>query len=118
MLIRVVLIGGALLLLAFTLRHRNQLADRIVGLALFVAAVAAILFPSITMIVANWFGVGRGTDLLLYPALLLFSFASVATFARMAELNRQVTLLAREIALMSARRPGELDRWISDRREH
>lgn len=106
-LIRLVLIAGAGLLLAYVMRRRSLLADRMVGLLLFALAVVTIIYPDSTMVVARWFGVGRGTDLIVYLSFLLFSFIAAVVFARLGELNRRVTVLTRHIAIITAEKPDK-----------
>jgi hypothetical protein len=65
--------------------------------------IVAIMFPAVLTSVANFFGIGRGTDLLLYlfiVAMLVFAVAVVRAKARS---DARVTDLARAVALMETR---------------
>ncbi|WP_449277072.1 DUF2304 family protein [Leucobacter sp. GX24907] len=83
--------------------ERSLALKRIYTILFVIAAVLAIIFPSILTIIANFFGIGRGTDLLLYVfiiASLMFAVASVRSKARS---EARVTELARSVALIEAR---------------
>lgn len=68
-----------------------------------VSAVIAVIFPSLTNAVASVLGVGRGTDLLLYGLIVVFLGFAVTSSAHNRRLDRQITDLARQIALTEAK---------------
>lgn len=116
--IQALLIAAIVLLGLFMMRRTgadSHLAIRRMLMMLFIiGAVLAILFPETLTWVASLIGVGRGADLLLY-GLVLFVFAFVYTQRRRnLATQRQLTLLARRIALLSAV-PGASDR-VNDNR--
>jgi hypothetical protein len=59
---------------------------------------------------ALWLGVGRGADLALYIGLSLCFLAIAAMVLQLRHLQIRFTLLAREIALMQAKLPGDQHR--------
>ena len=68
--------------------------------SLFWAAVIVVAVrPETTMAIAGVFGVGRGADLAIYLALLLVFFLVFRLFARIEELERQLTRFVRAEAL-------------------
>src|SRR6187397_1283077 len=68
--------------------------------SLFWGAVVIVAFrPETTMAVAHVFGVGRGADFAIYLALLLAFFLVFRLFARLEELERQLTRFVRAEAL-------------------
>ena len=81
---------------------RHQAARRLVTLAFVAFAVVSIATPSLMTRLANILGVGRGADLLLYAMAVAFLAQMLSAFRRNAALERQVTRLARRIALMEA----------------
>lgn len=104
--IQFLLIAAIVLLAAFMMRRTgadSHLAIRRILLGLFVlAAVLSVMFPQWLTWVAGIMGVGRGTDLLLY-ALVVMVLAFIYTqHRRNLALQRDVTLLARKIALLDA----------------
>jgi len=108
-------IGGGLLLVARPVNARH-LALRRLGLLAFVAfGVLAIVAPSITSWVAHRVGVGRGADLLLYLMFAAFLAFVATTGRRHRELERQLTVLTRRIALDEVRPPSGSDAQSSHR---
>jgi len=69
---------------------------------LMLAAFWAILRPDDVTIVANWLGVDRGTDLMLYVLIVAFFFTTISTWTRFRELELRYARLARAVALQNA----------------
>jgi hypothetical protein len=108
MIIKIVLIAGALGFGVLVLRDNlpgNTLLRRLGGLAVVVLGIIAVLWPMLTTYVANAVGVGRGTDLVLYVLVMVFIYNAVAMSQRMHRMERQLTLLTRELAIRDARPP-------------
>lgn len=82
--------------------ERSTAFRRIALLGFFTLAIFAVLFPVLLSDLANFIGVGRGTDLLLYSLIVLF-IGYVFTNARQRRLfEAQITKLARIEAIKSA----------------
>ena len=107
--IQVLLIAAVLALLVYLLRSRTNAKAKAwvkVGYVLFViAAVYAILRPDDTTVLANWLGVARGADLLLYALVIAFLFTTLSTYLRFKELEVRYARLARAVALQNPRIP-------------
>lgn len=97
-----------LLVLAFALAAYATLAGpaarqlatrRLLGLALAGGGMVAVVWPDLTTRAAHLVGVGRGTDLVLYLAVLAFVFVAIAVYQRIATLESAITQLSRELAL-------------------
>jgi hypothetical protein len=105
--IQLLLIAAIVVLGVFVMRRTgsdSHLALRRILLALFVvAAILSVLFPQWLSWLANLVGVGRGTDLVLYGLVLVFLVFVFTQYRRNVALQRQLTLLARRIALLDAR---------------
>lgn len=105
--IQILLIVAIIVLGGFLMRGTgsdSHMALRRIGFALFiVVAVLSVLFPQWLTWAASLVGVGRGTDLLLYALVIVFLAFVYAQSRRSNALQRQLTLLARRIALMDAR---------------
>ena len=85
--------------------ERSTAFRRIALLGFFSMAIFAVLFPVLLSDLANFIGVGRGTDLLLYTFIVLF-IGYVLTNARQRRLSEsQITKLARIEAIRSAQPP-------------
>src|SRR3954452_15118648 len=81
---------------------RSRLSYRLLALLFFLVAIAFTMFPDATTTVARLFGVGRGTDLILY----LLVFAGIHSFLllciRLRRLERKLTAGIRELAIAQA----------------
>lgn len=102
-----ILLIAAIILLAFFMMRRtgadSHLAIRRLLLGVFVlAAVLSVLFPQWLTWLAQLIGVGRGTDLVLYSLIVMFLAFVYTQYRRNAQLQRQLTLLSRRIALLDA----------------
>lgn len=87
-----------------TLTVRRTITPK-VGFAwglLWVAAAVAIARPEITADVARLLGIGRGTDLVLYFAILGMVFGFFAMYVRMRRIESDLTKIVRELAIRGA----------------
>lgn len=84
---------------------RHLAGRRLATLGFVVFAVVAIAWPGLVTHVAHVLGVGRGTDLLLYALVIAFLAQVLSSFRRNAARERQITRLARRIALDEAPDP-------------
>lgn len=101
------LLIAAIIILGLVVMRRtgadSHLAIRRLLMMLFIlAAIMSVLFPQWLTWVASLVGVGRGTDLLLYALVLMFLAFVYTQYRRNIALQRQLTLLARKIALVEA----------------
>ena len=96
---------------------RHQAARRLATLAFVVFAIVAIAFPSVMTAIAHRLGVGRGTDLLLYAMVVAFLAQILSSFRRNGARERQITHLARRIALDDAPEPPAAARLTPRSRE-
>jgi hypothetical protein len=110
MLIQVLLVGSSIALLVLFLRKRGSAktaAGTKLAFVLFVMfGIYAALRPGDVQAVATWLGVGRGTDLLLYALVVVFTFATLNAYLRFKEIELRYARLARAIALRQAEPPG------------
>lgn len=101
--IKVILVVGIALVAVLAMRGprgARTLALRRIALMFFaLLAVLTVLFPDILTAVADALGVGRGTDLLLYLFIVVVLAYMASTYLRFREVETQLTLLARRIAL-------------------
>lgn len=109
--IQLLLITAIVTLGAFVMRRTgsdSHLALRRILFALFiVAAILSVLFPAWLSWAARLVGVGRGTDLLLYALVLVFLVFVFTQYRRNVAIQRQLTLLARRVALIEAKHSEE-----------
>ncbi|HEY4181725.1 MAG TPA: DUF2304 domain-containing protein [Kofleriaceae bacterium] len=107
MLIRIILIGAMAATGWFVFRRRHRLPIHIMLVfGLLTVGALAVIFPLATTDVAHFLGVGRGTDLITYIAIVTVMFVLVHYYTKFVELQTQVTQLTRELAILRA----EVDR--------
>ena len=106
MLIKLLLVIALLVIGLVALRGRgtNRTSAYLkIALGLFFTfAIYSVLFPEQITQIASFIGVGRGTDLLLYVAVIGFIFFTVFTYAKFKDLETRIARLARAVALASA----------------
>ncbi|MDO4241602.1 MAG: DUF2304 domain-containing protein [Microbacteriaceae bacterium] len=81
---------------------RGQALQRITWLFAIMIGVIAIIFPALTTAVANTVGIGRGTDMLFYLLIVFFIGHVLLATRRQTMAERDITRLARKIALLEA----------------
>jgi hypothetical protein len=101
------LAGMVLWELAGFLRQPRLLSSRTFRLLVWVGAAVAIVDPNLLQRVAVSVGIGRGADVVLYTFVLGFLVTSFHLYARCVRLQRQITELARHLALQQARRGSD-----------
>ena len=113
MIIQLLLIAGLASCLFYAILQRHK--SRRISIAIALVALSGIyfvLFPGQTAEVAHFVGVGRGADLVLYCWQVIGLMILVNLQFKILALQGMITVLAREVALLSAReRPAaESDR--------
>lgn len=100
----VIIVSVALMRGGSNARH---LAIRRMMLILFAGvAVLSIFFPGLLSTVATFFGVGRGTDLVLYGTIVTVLVFMSTTYQRFRHMEISMTKLARRIAIDEVPQPG------------
>lgn len=106
MIIQFLLVPAIVLAVVLSLRSRNSVrgqARRKILAALTVAAgVLSVIFPGVLQGLANWSGVTRGTDLLLYGLAIVLIYLVGSVSVRFREHEARLVRLAREVALTEA----------------
>ncbi|WP_297187932.1 DUF2304 domain-containing protein [uncultured Corynebacterium sp.] len=109
--IQILLLTATAVLAIFFLSNRRKSRAKAgvkIGFVLFViASVWAILRPDDLTIVANWVGVDRGTDLMLYALVIAFLFVTMSAYIRFREQELRYARLARAVALQNAVSPDD-----------
>ncbi|HLL20648.1 MAG TPA: DUF2304 domain-containing protein [Kofleriaceae bacterium] len=109
MIIRIVLLAALTAIGWFVFLKRNRLPFHIVIVfAMLATGGAAVLFPEQTDHVANFVGVGRGVDLITYVIEVTVLFVLIHYYTKFVELQRQLTDVVRELAILRA----EIDRAV------
>jgi len=94
----------ALGLYVFVLRSRIR--DRVAMLLLALIGVVLVAWPGLSTDVANFVGIGRGTDLLFYLFIVFCLFRFVSQAASTRRLEERLTVAVREAAIANAKPPG------------
>jgi hypothetical protein len=77
-----------------------------VRFAVWLAALVAIASPDLVTRFANAIGIGRGADVVLYLFVLAFLASAFFFYSSQVRLQRQITTLARHLAIAEARKGG------------
>lgn len=101
LLLAISFVGLAVLLFAPMRGTRNQAIRTLVIALAVVFTVFAIFFPQVVNSLANFVGVGRGTDFILYILVIFVIANAISSSRRNRNLERQITLITRQIALDS-----------------
>lgn len=98
------------LIVVIPIRGSRHLAvRRIALLAVFALGILTVILPDITLELAELVGVERGTDLVLYALVVVFVGNSIFTGAKFRHHERDLTRLARLMALSQAPPPDRPD---------
>ena len=65
----------------------------------WMAADIAVIWPSTTSVVANFFGIGRGSDFVVYVSLALIFFILFRLHIKIEGVNRDLTTVVRDKAI-------------------
>jgi small membrane protein len=91
-----------------SLRSRNSLRGqarrKIIAVVTLVAGVVAVINPSILQAIADFVGIARGVDLILYGLALVIIYLVGSVSVRFREHEAKVVLLSRALALLEAER--------------
>lgn len=105
-LIKIVLVLAFVGLFVWAFRNRARVGLRagarlgVIGLTAL--AIASVLNPNITQVLADFVGVTRGTDLVLYGLTVAFVVGSFGTYFRFREQDRRMIEVVRASAIREA----------------
>jgi hypothetical protein len=88
-------------------RSPASLLARLIRLGVWVGAAVAIAIPGLVQEVAYLLGIGRGADVVLYVFVLAFLWTAFYLYARCLRLEREITALARHIAIRDAAKAAQ-----------
>jgi len=90
-------------------RGNMRTVDLGLWLVFWVAVIVVAWLPDTTNLLARWLGVGRGVDTAMYLSILMSFYLLFRSFAKIEDLDRQLTRIVRANAL----REMEEDQRIS-----
>lgn len=103
MIIRILLLAGLAATGWLIFLRRNKLPFHIMTVfGLIALGAVAVLAPGTADDVAHYMGVGRGADLITYVSIVAIFFVLVHYYTKFVELQRNVTHLTRELAILRA----------------
>ena len=103
MIIRIILLAGLASIGWLVFLKRNKMPFHIVIVfGLLAAGAIAVVSPETSSQVAHFVGVGRGADLVMYVSIVAILFVLVHYYTKFVELQRHVTQLTRELAILRA----------------
>jgi len=107
-LIQIILLTLILLLtIVYILFFKSKTINRILFITTFLMGMVFVLLPNLTNRIANFIGVGRGADLLLYAMVILFYATFLYVYARLRKIEVIQTEIIRGLAIRNAGKPKE-----------
>ena len=100
----VLIIATTIILLTYLRSFRSVLSDRLFALIFSVLVIAAVLFPDITTVAAQFVGVGRGADLVFYLSIVGGGFFLVLLYGKLLRQEQVITKLIRAVAIANAKK--------------
>jgi hypothetical protein len=97
-----------LILLSFFLTFNGNGSRKRAGFKILLLSVATIsslaaFNPALLNRIANFFGVGRGADFILYLFIIIVSFSMARLYLAQKDADDKITRLVREISILRAR---------------
>lgn len=96
---------GLLALWFVVVFYRKQIMSRrglLFWILVWILALVAVIYPQITQVFASYFGIGRGTDLVVYVTLAAMFFMVFRLHVKIELMSRQITKVVRKDALDDA----------------
>ena len=90
-----------------------RMANGLLALIWIVAGIL-ILSPELTAMAAKIFGIGRGTDLVLYVSVILVFLYSMYTYYQLWDIRKDITRIVRHIAIKEYQISAEREQVESD----
>lgn len=111
MIIQIILISIVLFFAVYFLAHANTYRVRawkkILLIVFAVFMIFSIIWPDVTTEAAQFVGIGRGADLLLYFVAIGFIFESVNIHLKFQKQRTETHKLARRLAILEAKQHAQ-----------
>jgi hypothetical protein len=89
-------------------RHKLRRLTGTMWSGFWTFSALAIIWPNFTGIVANFLGIGRGTDLVMYGGLLVTSIGFFFFYLRFRQLEANLTKIVRHLAIKETKETKEI----------
>lgn len=86
-------------------RRKNGLLSitgTVFWILLWLLAILAVLLPQATQVVASYFGIGRGTDFVVYVSFAIMFFVLFRLHIKLESMQRDITKIVRKDSLEDA----------------
>ncbi|WP_096380308.1 DUF2304 domain-containing protein [Aurantimicrobium minutum] len=117
--VQIALILALIFVLVYLVRSKpsaKQLAiGRLVIIFAVICGVVVIIAPGVLTSFANFLGVGRGTDLLVYVLIIAFLINAVSNYKKNIETSRKITKLARAVCLENQHLRDEISKHTASK---
>ena len=84
-------------------QRKLNIKEIIWWLFFWIVVFILVIKPETTSFLANKLGIGRGVDLAVYAAILIIFYLLFKLFIKFQTLNKQITILVRNISILKAR---------------
>jgi len=86
--------------------NKRELSTQIflLWLIFWIIVGGIVVLPQTTQLVADWLGVGRGVDVVIYISILVLFYIVFRIFIRIEKIERDITYLVKDISLDNARK--------------
>ncbi|NPA63144.1 MAG: DUF2304 family protein [Methanococci archaeon] len=92
------------------IKKRNiNIDEGIFWIFIWSSVVIFLLFPECFGYLANFLGVGRGTDALIYISMVVLFYLIYRLYSKVDALEKQITHIVREIAIRDRYEPKKRD---------
>ena len=99
-----------LIIIRIFLKYKNQeitIKHFVAWFLFWLMAMLIIVFPNLTISPANWLGIGRGSDLVVYLSLIFIFYLLFKFLIRLEKMEKEITSLVRSNALNDYERKNE-----------
>lgn len=100
------IIAIVLLWILYARFFKNQVVSKLAFILLFLSGITAVIFPEITTKIANFVGVGRGTDLLTYLMVVIFYVSFYFLYSKIEKVEKHQTEIIRTLAIRDVKEAG------------
>lgn len=80
-------------------KHEISLREFLFWLIFWLAVGTAVLLPQTTIFLANYLGVGRGADLVVYASLIFVFYMIFRIFSRQNKMEKDISKIVEHLAV-------------------
>ena len=100
----IIFIAYVIYRLAMKLRKRElSIQLFLLWLVFWIIVGLIIVLPQTTQILADWLGVGRGVDVVIYTSIVVLFYIVFRIYSRIEKIERDITYLIKDISIENAK---------------